>query len=290
MLEELGKIDTADVDALAEIKRDAEALQKLVDKANASKAKVAPAIYARVMKDYDARQKALEDKARPLRQKARGEYTRLRTLHAQLKQKLDGAQLDQSELEFRHEIGELSDADFETRRDSAQAALAASQQDFDEADRISQRFLEVIPAVPEPPAPPPPPPPVRDEHVTADVVVPAASPAGPDFGTVVLSADDVPVAQSRGRLVEDLDGKVGQTFILGPTTSLGRTPDNDIPLDKPEVSRHHATIALDGDAFFVKDNGSGNGTYVNGERVTKHTLKDGDRIQVGTHFFFFREQ
>ncbi len=309
MLEELAKIDTTDVEALAEIKRDVEGVQKLVDNANTSKDKVAPAIYARVMKDYAARLKALEDKARPLRQKARGEFTKLRALHGQLQQKLDGAQLDQSELEFRHEIGELSDAEFEAKRNSAQEALAGSKKDFDEVDRISQSFLEVIPALPEPPPaqpkPPPPAAPARySEMLTHELRAPQ-TPVGPDFGTVVVSLEEAhglvaaagagpsgnvaTMFATRGRLVEDAHGKQGQVFILGPITTVGRTPENNIPLDKPEVSRRHAQIVLSADGFTISDNSSGNGTYVNGERITKHRLKDGDRIQIGTHCFFFRE-
>ena len=310
MLEELEKIDTTDVEALAEIKRDVEGIQKLVDNANTSKDKVAPAIYARVMKDYAARLKALEDKARPLRQKARSEFTKLRALHGQLQQKLDEAQLDQSELEFRHEIGELSDAEFEAKCKSAQEALAGSKKDFDEVDRISQSFLEVIPAVPEPPpAKPPPPAPAasarHSEMLTHELRVPQTSAAGPDFGTVVVSLEEAQglaaaagagpggnfatIFATRGRLVEDADGKQGQVFMLGPITTVGRTPENNIPLDKPEVSRRHAQIVLGADGFSISDNSSGNGTYVNGERITKHKLKDGDRIQIGTHCFFFRE-
>lgn len=309
MLEELQKIDTADVEALAEIKKEMDGLQKLVDKANSSKDKVAPAIYARVMKDYDTRLKALEDKARPLRQKARGEFTKLRALHGQLKQSLDGAQLDQSELEFRHEIGELSEAEFDAKRKSAQQALVASQKDFDEADRISQRFLEVIPAASEPPPPPAPAPAAAGgfgEMVTHEIRVPEAPPPGPDFGTMVVSLEEAQGTAAaagageggsfatmftpRGRLVEDKDGEEGQLFILGPITTVGRTPENNIPLDKPEVSRRHAQIVLGEGGFSISDNNSGNGTYVNGDRITKHRLKDGDRIQIGTHYFFFREQ
>jgi len=305
MLEELEKIDTTDVAALAKIKQDAEGVQKLVDNANTSKDKVAAPIYTRVMKDYATRLKALEDQARALRQKARSEFAKLRALHTQLKQKLDGAQLDQSELEFRHQIGELSEAEFEAKRKSAQQALAASQADFDEADRISQSFLEVIPALPEPPAPPPPPPPaasVPEEMVTHALRVPAAAPDGPDFGTMVVSVDEArslsaaaeaggfgTIYAAHGRLVMEEEGREGQSFPLGPTTTIGRTAENSIALDKPEVSRRHAQIVFGEDGFSISDNSSGNGTYVNGDRITTHKLRDGDRIQIGTHCFFFRE-
>jgi pSer/pThr/pTyr-binding forkhead associated (FHA) protein len=96
---------------------------------------------------------------------------------------------------------------------------------------------------------------------------------------------------SGARLVPDLDGTDGPPFILGALTTIGRTPDNSIPLDKPEVSRRHARLMLGDDGTYtLVDNGSNNGTYVNGDRVSEHKLKNGDRIQIGTHHFFFRER
>jgi diguanylate cyclase (GGDEF)-like protein len=66
---------------------------------------------------------------------------------------------------------------------------------------------------------------------------------------------------------------------------IGRSLDNSLPLADPGVSRHHAMLLLqpDGDAS-ITDQGSTNGTFVNGQRLEprqSQTLKDGDRIRVG---------
>jgi hypothetical protein len=326
MLKELQDIDTKDVEALAGIKSENDVVQKLIEKANSSKDKVATLIYERVMADYDARLKALDAQARPLRQKARAELAKLQALHNKLAQGLEAAKLDLSELEFRHEIGELADDVFETKREAAQEALTTSQANFDEAEKIRQRFLEVLPAEPDPPAPPPPPPapapppaapaPLPDSstqvidaaEVTGQIERPPSTLVGvsapaPDMGTIAVSREEAmalsagapapgfgTMVMPRAKLVKDDDDGKGTEFMLGAVTSLGRTPDNSIPLDKPEVSRRHARIIMGEDrAFTIIDNNSNNGTFVNGDRTKECRLRDGDRIQIGTNQFIFRE-
>jgi hypothetical protein len=322
MLKELEAIETKDVEALVEIKREHDVVQQLIEKATSSKDKVPALIYERVMADYDARLKALEAQARPLRQSARAEFAKLKALHTRLTGGLESAKLDLSELEFRHEIGELTDDVFETRRTAAQEALNTSQTDFDDADKIRARFLEVIPTEPEPapppepPAPPPAPPPpapapappapavavqeVTDAHTPRPPDLAAPEPEG-GFGTVIVKADEMPPPPEPGgdfgtlvmagaRLIRQDNGVAGPEYVLGPLTTIGRTPDNSIPLDRQEVSRKHARIVVDNDGVFTLfDNGSNNGTYVNGDRITEHRLRDGDRVQIGTHDFVFHQ-
>ena len=63
---------------------------------------------------------------------------------------------------------------------------------------------------------------------------------------------------------------------------VGRTKDCAVAiLDDPSVSRRHAEIRLDGSEFWIVDLGSTNGTEVNGKRVSRLRLGNGDRITVG---------
>ncbi len=312
MLDELQKIETAEVDALVEIRKEQLVLDGLVEKANSGKGKVPEAVFERVMKDYDARQKAAEEKARPLRQKARVNLATLTTLHSRLKSELDAAQLDQSELQFRHEIGELNDADYEAKKKGAEDALAARNQDFADADALRQRFVEVLPAEPEPPPPPPAPkPPLprskqaepTPEYATVAIPLPTGPPPAPDFGTVVLSREEAAAAAGApapdfGTMMaptasltrEEPDGSTGPTYRLGLVATIGRTPDNEVPIELPEVSRRHARLSFEDNGFTIKDLNSNNGTYVNGERVPEARLKEGDRVQVGPAVFLFSEK
>lgn len=62
--------------------------------------------------------------------------------------------------------------------------------------------------------------------------------------------------------------------------SLGRSPENDIRLEQPNVSRFHAQITRQGPFFLLSDLGSANGTLVNGARIQGTIeLSDGDRVE-----------
>lgn len=71
--------------------------------------------------------------------------------------------------------------------------------------------------------------------------------------------------------------------VVAGTLSIGRNPDNDIQIEDHTISGHHAKIVTFFNASYVEDLGSTNGTFVNGQRVTKRTLNANDVIQVGHH-------
>jgi pSer/pThr/pTyr-binding forkhead associated (FHA) protein len=92
-----------------------------------------------------------------------------------------------------------------------------------------------------------------------------------------------------GRLV-GLDGiAAGQVFTLaGPNITVGREPEREIPLTSDvTVSRFHARLANENGVWTVYDNGSSNGTFVNGIRVSTQPLMRGDTVQFGSSKFRF---
>jgi adenylate cyclase len=82
-------------------------------------------------------------------------------------------------------------------------------------------------------------------------------------------------------------GPSGETQIFeisSPTVSIGRVEANDLVLDHPSVSRHHARLTvLPGDITLLNDLGSLNGTFVNGQQIREHRLADQDRVNVGMY-------
>jgi pSer/pThr/pTyr-binding forkhead associated (FHA) protein len=73
----------------------------------------------------------------------------------------------------------------------------------------------------------------------------------------------------------------GSTFLLdAESTSAGRDPESAVFLDDITVSRAHALFERR-DGWFVRDVGSLNGTYVNGEQVEETKLATGDEVQIG---------
>ena len=63
---------------------------------------------------------------------------------------------------------------------------------------------------------------------------------------------------------------------------IGRSSDLEMVLVEDMVSRHHAKITTTDSEIWIADNGSTNGTFVNGEKITTVRLKQGDRILIGT--------
>lgn len=64
--------------------------------------------------------------------------------------------------------------------------------------------------------------------------------------------------------------------------AIGRSSELDMVLVEDMVSRRHAQIVAEAGDIFLEDLGSTNGSFVNGERVTRMQLKEGDRILIGT--------
>jgi hypothetical protein len=74
-----------------------------------------------------------------------------------------------------------------------------------------------------------------------------------------------------------------QTFLIRQkVTTIGRAADNDIVLEVPEVSRHHARLEFHDGTFEIVDLESTNGTLVNGNPVTRARLEEGDELTLGT--------
>ena len=63
---------------------------------------------------------------------------------------------------------------------------------------------------------------------------------------------------------------------------VGRSSDLDMVLVEDMVSRKHARINMQADQIWIEDLGSTNGTFVNGEKIKRSRLKEGDRVLIGT--------
>jgi pSer/pThr/pTyr-binding forkhead associated (FHA) protein len=74
----------------------------------------------------------------------------------------------------------------------------------------------------------------------------------------------------------------GRRFPLGPVNTIGRTMENDIPLNDSFLSSEHAMLQWDGQTWVLEDLESTNGTRLNGLEIDQPTALDyGDTIQLG---------
>lgn len=71
-------------------------------------------------------------------------------------------------------------------------------------------------------------------------------------------------------------------FVPGKEICIGRANDLDMVLAEDMVSRKHARIVFQGDEIIIEDLGSTNGTFVNGEKIKRSRLREGDRVLIGT--------
>ena len=86
------------------------------------------------------------------------------------------------------------------------------------------------------------------------------------------------------RLILSLDSHVLAEYNMNKERyTVGRLADNDVRIDNPAVSGHHALINNILNDSFLEDLNSTNGTYVNGKLIKKHALQHGDVITCGHH-------
>lgn len=101
----------------------------------------------------------------------------------------------------------------------------------------------------------------------------------------IAAAGEVPT-----RYLLLLEGDTETLFPLRIRTSIGREPDNDIQVDSRFISRHHAVVHVGVHHTVVEDLGSTNGILVNGERVRRRALSEGDVLTIGKSQFRFLER
>ncbi len=120
--------------------------------------------------------------------------------------------------------------------------------------------------------------------------LPGAAPAAPPPGGIAQGGLSPAAGSAAGtgtatgtRLLVVAGPHAGATFPLRAGAVIGRDPQADVPLPADtQASRRHARIVQEALSYAVEDVGSTNGTYVNGQRITRQTLLPGDTVVVGT--------
>lgn len=131
-------------------------------------------------------------------------------------------------------------------------------------------------------------------RVAVENVLPAAE-------TIVINSEaelDATLANATLSLnVSDISGprlgvftpeKTWEASFANEYLKIGRSEDNDIDLQMPNVSRYHARIERRGDGFVLRDLESTNGTWLRGQRINEHFLQSGDTIRIGDAQLIFK--
>jgi sigma-B regulation protein RsbU (phosphoserine phosphatase) len=99
-----------------------------------------------------------------------------------------------------------------------------------------------------------------------------------------------PVLAPASLIVVDPNGQRSRVELTPIPFNIGRQAENHYVVRDSRASRTHARIVAEGGEYWIEDNGSRHGVFVNGARVTRHPLKSTDRIDFGIsdsyHFYF----
>lgn len=104
----------------------------------------------------------------------------------------------------------------------------------------------------------------------------------PTDETIVSSIDGLKKGGEQTPCLTFIHGpRIGQLFALEKKEIvIGRSPDCDLWIEDSAISRKHFKVVVQGEKIQIKDLGSTNGTYVNGNPVKESELNDGDKIQI----------
>ena len=321
MQEGLAAIDVSAIAELVRIKGEEDILRERLARMDSSREKVSAVVYKRVRTDYETRATALDAESRPLKERARREYAKLKNVRRDVERSVEEASLEKEELEFRRDLGEFPGDQFKQRLKECEARLAERRKELEEVDKLKEQFLGAFHSAEELEAPASAAPagrqtpPVGGETLIARLPQPAAPQqasgtcssdvtqlwtpplarpaAAPGSmakqAAAAVTSTGATVAMSLSRLVHVTEGKPDEEFVLRPATiSIGRAPQSDIHLPQSAVSRHHANIVFGPEGYKIVDMGSPNGILVNGQRVKEHILADGDVVQVGIEKLIYK--
>jgi hypothetical protein len=127
---------------------------------------------------------------------------------------------------------------------------------------------------------------LREELLQARARVEQLLARAPEPAAAVAAAEG-PKETARQRLLVSTASGSDIVHLLARRTTVGRTPDNDLRVEAHYVSRHHAVLLLAGTDTVLEDLHSTNGTFVNGELITRRTLRDGDVVTFGKMIYRF---
>ena len=247
--ESLAEVDLGVIDALKQLKQEADVLRERLSGLEAVKADFDPAVFSRVSADYSRQLDSIEAKAEPLRQQARESYARLRGALADIADAHEAVKLDRQEIELRRKLGEFDEATYKDRIKDIETALAERAKAHKQGEALRGRFLEVfasedellqVAAVVAGPAstqempmaiePPPPPPP---SMVAPAAPMPPAAPREPVVAqTQILQVLKMPEPPK----VPPAPGADAKAPAFGPNATMSLRTARLVP-QNPEAGR-----------------------------------------------------
>lgn len=215
--EALQAIDRAPLEQLLALRHEQAKLADFRHRADDLKARATDAVRSRVMADYDARGAALAAQAAPLIEQVGREYRKLRQLLERVTQTRDAAALEKEELEFRHEVGELTDAQLADHLRGPVESLARCDVDLAALQEQEALFVSALGAAAVAQAEPAPGP--SPEAAPAPAPAPSPSPAPTPAPAAAAPAPPAPAP------VPDVSERASATSVFTPDLGALVMPD-----------------------------------------------------------------
>ncbi len=141
MTNDLDQIDTATIEQLQELKEQREISEDRLQQLEDKRGSVPQEVYERVRVDYERRRDELSRESRPLQERARAEYSKLKKLHGEIVAEHEDGKLDREEAELRHDLGEYDDREFTTRIEYLDATLKGQEERLQASEKLRDRFI-----------------------------------------------------------------------------------------------------------------------------------------------------
>jgi hypothetical protein len=110
-----------------------------------------------------------------------------------------------------------------------------------------------------------------------------------ELQTALLQAASSPPLPVSGARLELLQGNAPAVIhVHGTNFVIGRSRRSHLQLNDNQISGTHARLRFAQGSWFIQDQGSSNGTYVNGQRIQAQRINDGDQITMGETTYVFR--
>ena len=275
-------------------------VEELLTQAKANQDDVKPAIYERVVQDYQTRLAAIEADLKPVAKHIHLELNEIEVLEDKIRGRLELVEDELEEQTFRCKVGEFSAEDLTEKVDALQGIQKRLGHQIEVAEATyagctqylgdTWRTLDLNDSQPE----------------TPEAVNTGVEPSGlvwADLGTTEAQTVDVkeeepvsteitaePVAQEQTEVRAKLAACLqlinakgeAETYQLGKEgLFIGKSTINDVVIKKAGISRRHARVAWLDDGEYTIQDLSGRGIGVNGELTEQATIKHGDTITVG---------
>jgi hypothetical protein len=268
MFDRIEEIDTGAIEELSRIKRDQEVLEGRLALMQERREGVTEVVFERVRGDYRKRHEALEEEARPLKERARAEFAKLQALLADIQQGRDDARLAKEELEFRNALGEFVGKEFDQQASEAAERLDQRESELAEVEAMRERFFAAVRSREE------------LEHQEAAVLPPPVVPhaaAADAEGAPGVPAQPVPLAEAEA----DPEGYEAQPITDDVGSGDGAVEaDQSVYADAADAEAAEVDEANEANGA-IEANEADEGTEVEGSRFAPELLPPSPTVHAG---------